>query len=82
MTKGTRATKGQFLAKKLSPTKKKLVKKEFPNWKNERKKREGFPEEMTEELLINFFDFLGDKDDSFVGLMDKFYNSKNYKGTK
>ena len=82
MGKQHRTTKGKFLEKKLSPTKKKLIKKEFPVWRDERKKKEGFPDQMTEELLINFFDFLSEKDESFVNLMDKFYNSKNFTGTK
>ena len=47
MTKKPRGTKGLFLTKKLSATKKKLIKKEFPVWKQLRKKNEGFPDEMT-----------------------------------
>ena len=82
MTKTTRVTKGGFLLKKLSTTKVELVKRHYREWYRREKEADAIPLEMDEELLRNFFDFLGFKDSAFNGLPDEVFNIKIYKGSK
>ena len=70
------------MLKKLSTTKVELVKRHYREWYRREKEADAIPLEMDEELLRNFFDFLGFKDSAFNGLPDEVYNIKIYKGSK
>ena len=82
MPKDFRATKGMFLTKKLSKSKIALIKRWFSTWHQTIKGRDDYPDEMSEEVLQSFFDFLGFKDEAFTGLPDHVYDSKHNVGTK
>ena len=82
MVKHRRATKGRFLAIPLSKTKVSLVKEQYPHWFRREKKRDSLPEEMNLEVLKDFFDFLGFKDESFVDVPEKCYDIKENEGTR
>ena len=66
----------------MSKTKVSLIRDQFPVWFRREKKRDNLPDEMNEEVLRDFFDFLGFKDDSFVDVPDKYYDSRYHEGTK
>ena len=65
MTRERRSTKGRFLSQLLSKSKISFIRSQFPIWYNKEKKRNNLPGEMNEEVLREFFDFMGPKDDSF-----------------
>ena len=68
--------------KKLSRTKVDTVRRHFREWHRREKEADEIPLEMDQELLRNFFDFLGFKDPAFNGLPEEVYNIKIYKGSK
>ena len=70
------------MLKKLSRTKVEFVKRHYREWYRREKEADAIPLEMDEELLRNFFDFLGFKDSAFVDLPGEVYDIKIYKGSK
>ena len=82
MVKQRRATKSRFLATELTKTKLSTVKEQFPHWRQREKKRDNLPAEMNLEVLKDFFDFLGYKDDAFVDIPEKYLNLKENEGTR
>ena len=80
--KERRSTKGRFLSVQLTKTNVKLVKVQFPVWYRREKKRDNLPDEMNEEVLRNFFDFLGDKEERFIDVPDEYFDIKKNEGTR
>ena len=66
----------------LSRTKVSTIKRHFAEWHRRERAQDALPLEMDQDLLMNFFDFLGFKDSDFNGLPEKVYDTSVYQGTK
>ena len=64
----TRKTRGAFMRRPLTAKKSNLGKRMFPTWYQLRRVQGPLPQNMNQELLDAFIEFLGNKDPAFAGL--------------
>ena len=62
------------MSKHLSKTKVAFIREQYPLWHTREKKRNNLPDQMNDEVLRDFFDFLGFKDDSFCDVPEKYFD--------